>query len=61
MDVYMIKRDGDHYVEFFIDGIETYMINTLRRTILTEVPTLAIHDVIVHKNTSVLYDEELAL
>ncbi|MCD6491758.1 MAG: DNA-directed RNA polymerase subunit D [Candidatus Njordarchaeia archaeon] len=61
MDVYMIKRDGDRYVEFFIDGIETYMINTLRRTILTEVPTLAIHDVIIHKNTSVLYDEELAL
>ena len=37
------------------------MINTLRRLILEEVPTLAIEEVELFNNSSVLYDEMIAL
>lgn len=60
MIIYKIAQPSENYVEFYIEGIDTYILNTLRRTILTEVPTLAIHDVIIHQNTSSLYDEILA-
>jgi len=37
------------------------MVNTLRRVILEEVPTLAIEEVELFNNSSVLYDEMIAL
>jgi len=61
MDIKLIAKPNDLYAEFYIRDVPIYLLNALRRTILTEVPTLAIHDVIIHMNTSVLYDEELAL
>ncbi len=61
MEIRLIAKPNNVYAEFYLNGIETHILNALRRAILTEVPTLAIHDVIVHVNTSVLYDEELAL
>jgi len=60
MLIYKIAEPTPNYAEFYIEDIDTYILNALRRLILTEVPTLAIHDVIIHQNTSVLYDEELA-
>ncbi len=60
MLIYKIIQQNDNYMEFYIEDIDTYILNTLRRAILTDVPTLAIHDVIIHQNTSSLYDEVLA-
>ena len=60
MDIKLIARPNPLYAEFFINDVDVHVLNSLRRAILTEVPVLAIHDVIVHINTSVLYDEELA-
>lgn len=38
------------------DG-ELYLINSLRRILLSELPKLAINDVIIYDNTSALFDE----
>mgnify|MGYP000610225890 CR=1 FL=1 len=61
MDIRVIVMPSTLYAEFYIKGIPTHILNAIRRAILTEVPTLAIHDVIIYTNTSVIYDEELAL
>lgn len=59
MKIDMIKR-RKRYAEFYIDGIQTHYLNSLRRAALTEVPVLAIHEVIIHENTSSLFDDVLA-
>ncbi|MFW6230535.1 MAG: DNA-directed RNA polymerase subunit D [Nanoarchaeota archaeon] len=46
---------------FAIEGASTAFVNTLRRTIVNEVPTMAIEEVEFRKNTSTLYDEMIAL
>ncbi len=61
MEIKVIASPKPTYMELYIDGTSYHLLNALRRAILTEVPTLAVHDVIIHMNTSVLYDEELAL
>ena len=55
-----IIQVGDNYMEFYLEDVETHILNAVRRAILTEVPTLAIHEVIIHQNTSSLYDEVIA-
>jgi DNA-directed RNA polymerase subunit D len=45
---------------FLIKGIAPYFVNTLRRAIIEEVPTMAIEDVEIKKNSSILYDEMVA-
>jgi DNA-directed RNA polymerase subunit D len=45
---------------FVVEGITEAKANTLRRLMLTEVPTLAIEEVSIQKNSSAMYDEMLA-
>lgn len=45
---------------FVMTGITPAFANALRRTIIDEVPTMAIEDVELRKNSSVLYDEIIA-
>jgi len=60
MHVIMLER-SDLTARFIIEGISAPLANTLRRIILSEVPTMAIDDVIIYENSSVLHDEMLAL
>jgi DNA-directed RNA polymerase I and III subunit RPAC1 len=46
--------------EFDLIGCDPVIANTLRRIILSEVPTLAIDRVVIRNNTSVIPDEVLA-
>ncbi len=46
---------------FLVEGVTPSYINTIRRLIIAEVPTMAIEDVEFRQNDSVLYDEMLAL
>jgi DNA-directed RNA polymerase subunit D len=52
-----ILEQTDHKLVLVIKGISIEMINALRRIILTEIPVMAIDEVIILKNDSPLYDE----
>lgn len=45
---------------FDVSGVTPSFLNALRRTLLSQVPKLAIDDVTVYDNTSALFDEMLA-
>lgn len=47
-------------LQFEISNTTVHFANALRRTIINEVPTLAIEDVEFRKNSSALYDEMIA-
>ncbi|MFC1754007.1 DNA-directed RNA polymerase subunit D [Thermoproteota archaeon] len=52
------KKTGN--VSFLMNKTTAAFANALRRTIISEVPTMAIEDVEFRKNNSVLYDEIVA-
>src|SRR3989344_2534969 len=59
MKVKVLSKEGNNAV-FVIEGINEAGANTLRRLMVNEVPTLAVQEVTVQKNSSALYDEMLA-
>jgi DNA-directed RNA polymerase subunit D len=60
MDVRIVER-GENEVQFVLTGVKTRFANALRRAMIAEVPKLAIDEVNIQENTSLLYDEQLAL
>lgn len=56
-----IEERGENEVAFVLSGVNVRFANALRRAMFAEVPKLAIDEVNIHKNTSLLYDEQLAL
>ena len=52
------RKDGRNTFE--LTGVSPAFANALRRVIVEDVPTMAIHDVELLKNSSVLYDEIIA-
>jgi len=50
----------DKYGKLRISETNPYFVNALRRTMMSEVPKLAIEDVIIYDNTSSLFDEIIA-
>lgn len=55
-----MKR-GEKEVIFRLSGVRVSFANALRRAMIAEVPKLAIDEVNIHENSSLLYDEQLAL
>jgi DNA-directed RNA polymerase I and III subunit RPAC1 len=53
-------EDTPHDSSFSLIGIDTSVANAFRRILLAEIPTLAIEDVFIYQNTSVIQDEVLA-
>jgi DNA-directed RNA polymerase subunit D len=45
---------------FMIEGVDTAFMNSLRRIIVAEVPSMAIDEVVIIENSSMLHDEILA-
>lgn len=43
-----------------IEGTKPYFVNALRRVMLSELPKLALDDVVIYDNTSALFDEIIA-
>jgi DNA-directed RNA polymerase subunit D len=60
MDVKVLER-GENEVQFMLSGVKLRFANALRRAMIAEVPKLAIDEVNIRENTSLLYDEQLAL
>lgn len=59
MDIKLLNKDKEK-VSFIVKNTDNVFVNTLRRNILSNVPTLAIDTVKFSKNSSALYDEILA-
>lgn len=55
----VIKNEGDELV-FEMIGCDTSFANAMRRILLAEVPTVAIENVYMWNNTSIIHDEVLA-
>lgn len=47
-------------IRFMIEGCDAAFANSLRRTMITDVPTMAVEDIFFFDNTSVVPDEVLA-
>jgi len=61
MEVRFLEKSKDGMkVSFLVRGITPYFANTIRRAVIEEVPTMAIEDVEIRKNNSILYDEIIA-
>lgn len=61
MEVELISQEKkQNRATFLIKGTTPAFANILRKTIVDEVPTMAIEDVEMRKNSSVLYDEIIA-
>lgn len=60
INVEYINGDGEDEIIFDISGIDAALANALRRTLLSEVPTIAIEKVWITDNSSVIPDEILA-
>ncbi|MBS3167242.1 DNA-directed RNA polymerase subunit D [Candidatus Woesearchaeota archaeon] len=59
MNIKLIEKKKDS-ISFLAKNITAQFANSLRRTILDEVPTMAINTVKISKNSSALYDEMIA-
>ncbi len=60
MDIDIIEL-SERKGKFVLSGVSASFANALRRSMLAEVPVLAIDEVNVYDNTSILFDEQLAL
>lgn len=61
MEIRILEKAKDKtYLSFMIRGITPAYANTLRRLMVGEVPTMAIEDVEIFKNSSPMYDETVA-
>lgn len=52
---------GEDRVRFLLSGVTPAFANGIRRACLAEVPSLAIDEISIYDNTSVLFDEQLSL
>jgi DNA-directed RNA polymerase subunit D len=59
MEITIIRKQ-DNVIHFLAEGIDVAFANALRRTMLTRLPAMAVDEVLVIENTSVMYDEMLA-
>jgi DNA-directed RNA polymerase subunit D len=55
-----ISDKNESSVRLIIDGVDAAFMNSLRRIIVAEVPAMAIDEVVVIENSSMLHDEILA-
>jgi DNA-directed RNA polymerase subunit D len=60
MDIDIIEL-SERKARFVLSGVSASFANAIRRSILAEIPVLAIDDVNIYENTSVLFDEQLSL
>jgi DNA-directed RNA polymerase subunit D len=59
VEIQIIEKTDD-FMHFIVRGVDVPFVNALRRIILTEVPTMAIDEIIILENSSIINDEILA-
>jgi len=55
-----VLEESDEKVAIQLEGIDRSYANAIRRFCISEVPAMAIDDIVILENSSVLYDEILA-
>lgn len=55
----LFHENGQHDASFSLVGLDASIANAFRRIMIAEIPTLAIEDIWVNNNTSVIQDEVL--
>ncbi len=55
-----ILEKTDDFMRFIVRGANVPFVNALRRIMLTEVPAMAIDEIVILENSSILHDEILA-
>ncbi len=55
-----ILEKTDDYMRFIVEGVNVPFVNALRRIMLTEVPAMAVDELVILENSSMLNDEILA-
>ena len=55
-----ILEKTDEFIRFIVSGVNVPFVNALRRIMLTEVPAMAIDEIVILENSSILNDEILA-
>ncbi|KAG8997247.1 DNA-directed RNA polymerase core subunit rpc40 [Tulasnella sp. 427] len=58
--VVKVQRLSEKSIEFDVVGVDASIANALRRILMAEVPSIAIENVYVWNNTSVIHDEVFA-
>ena len=59
MEIDILEKDDTH-LRFLVQGADIPYMNALRRLSLSEVPCMAVDDVVILENSSVLHDEIIA-
>ena len=59
MDVKKISEKGS-ITKILVKGVDAALMNSIRRTIMNNTPVIAIEDVYIYDNNSVMFDEFLA-
>jgi DNA-directed RNA polymerase subunit D len=59
LKITIVDRNEDT-IRFLIEGVNTAFVNALRRTMVSEVPTMTIEDIFYFDNSSLVPDEILA-
>ncbi|MBS7646843.1 MAG: DNA-directed RNA polymerase subunit D [Candidatus Bathyarchaeia archaeon] len=59
MEIKVLGKD-ENTMSLLIKGVDTPYVNALRRNVLAEVPCMAIDEVVIIENSSVLHDEIIA-
>jgi DNA-directed RNA polymerase subunit D len=60
LEVELIDLREDR-IRILLSGVTVAFANSIRRACMSEVPTLAIDEIAIYDNTSVLFDEQIAL
>jgi DNA-directed RNA polymerase subunit D len=55
-----ILEKTDEFMRFIVSGVNVPFVNALRRIMITEVPAMAIDEIVILENSSILNDEILA-
>ncbi|MEM3442296.1 MAG: DNA-directed RNA polymerase subunit D [Candidatus Bathyarchaeia archaeon] len=59
MEIKVLEKD-DKNISLLVRGVDVPYINALRRIVIAEVPSMAIDDVVIIENSSILQDEMIA-
>ena len=59
MDLQILQKENNKII-FLLKGIDYTYANTIRRTMLSRVPSLAIKEIYFTKNSSALFNEMIA-